>query len=136
VLVKSLFVRSRGSDEGRSGSKEIIIIRIKALLGLTTAGLIASALVPTAAYADSVTFRFCNISSSDEQVGFPYHSWIYTPVRSPGTCWTQVLSGVANDEAVGFRNVNGQWPAVVTKYFSDSPNVKDPTNGAVVEMDF
>jgi hypothetical protein len=99
--------------------------RVKALLGLTAVGIFASALVPSAAYADGVNFRFCNVSGNipyphDEYVAFPYRGGYTSTIQPPGGCWSTVLSGVANDEAVGYRNVNGQWLAVATKYFSDS----------------
>lgn len=96
--------------------------RIKALLGLTAAGLCASVLVPAAAQAQaqSATFRFCNLSSAPEYVAFPYHGWFASTVQNPGQCWTHSLTGQANDEAVGYRLINGAWPAVATKYFGDS----------------
>ncbi|MGI5224413.1 hypothetical protein [Actinoallomurus iriomotensis] len=97
---------------------------MKAMLGLTAAGIFASVLVPSAAHADGVNFRFCNVSGNidphDEYVAFPYRGWFASYVEAPGGCWSANLSGVANDEAVGYRNVNGQWLAVATKYFSDS----------------
>jgi hypothetical protein len=98
--------------------------RTKALLGITAAGVFASALLPATAHADGVAFRFCNVSGninpSDEYVAFPYRGWFSSYVVSPGNCWSAVLSGQPNDEAVGYRNVNGQWLAVATRYFSDS----------------
>ncbi len=93
---------------------------MKALLGLTTAGLAASVLLPATAHADGVNFRFCNVSGSDEYVQFPYRGGFSSYIVPPGGCWSAVLSGVASDEAVGYRNYNGQWPAVATRYFSDS----------------
>lgn len=98
--------------------------RIKTLLSLTAAGIFASALVPAAAHADGVNFRFCNVSGNinphDEYVSFPYRGGFSSYIEPPGGCWSAVLSGVASDEAVGYRNINGQWLAVATKYFSDS----------------
>jgi len=89
-----------------------------------TAGLAASVLVAPAAHADGVNFRFCNVSGNinphDEYVAFPYRGWYASYVVPPGGCWSAVLSGVADDEAIGYRNANGQWPAVATRYFSDS----------------
>jgi hypothetical protein len=120
-------------DSGTKREDSTMGVRIKSLLGLTAAGLFASVLIPTAAHADSVTFIFCNASSSDEYVSFPYHGGFSSYVESPGNCWRGVLSGVDNDEAVGYRLVNGQWLAVVTKYFSDSTS-GDPSHG--VELDF
>jgi hypothetical protein len=112
--------------------------RIKTLLGLSVAALFASVLVSPAAHADSVTFIFCNTSGNinphDEYVAFPYHGWWASTVQRPGGCWSAVLSGVASDEAVGYRNINGQWLAVATKYFSDSNGGNDPARG--VEFDF
>lgn len=106
--------------------------RTKALLGLTAAGILASTLVPSAAQAAGANFRFCNVSGNidphDEYVSFPYRGGFSSYTVSPGGCWSAVLSGVASDEAVGYRNVNGQWLAVATKYFSD--------NQLTVEFDF
>ncbi|GAB2871875.1 hypothetical protein GCM10027176_86750 [Actinoallomurus bryophytorum] len=45
-----------------------------------------------------------------------------------------MLSGADSDEAVGYRLVNGQWLAVVTRYFSDDPGGGDVGHG--VELDF
>ncbi|MDN3355622.1 hypothetical protein [Actinomadura sp. DC4] len=71
-----------------------------------------------------MSFRFCNVSGninpSDEYVAFPYRGWFSSYVTPPGACWSATLGGVASDEAVGYRQVNGQWLAVATKYFSDS----------------
>jgi hypothetical protein len=108
--------------------------RRKALLGLTAAGLFGTVLVPTAAQAAGVGFTFCNVSSADEYVAFPYHGWFSSYVESPGNCWHTVLSGVNSDEAVGYRLVNGQWLAVVTRYFTDNPSGGDIGHG--VELDF
>ncbi|WP_329247721.1 hypothetical protein OG417_54030 [Actinoallomurus sp. NBC_01490] len=98
--------------------------RIKAALGLTAAGIFASVLVPSAAHAAGVNFRFCNVSGNinphDEYVSFPYRGWFSSTIQPPGGCWSANLTGVASDEAVGYRNINGQWLAVATKYFSDS----------------
>ena len=96
--------------------------RRRALLGLTAAGLFASALVPTAAQARAGTqFTFCNISGSNEYVAFPQRGWIASTVVSPGGCWGPVtLSGYDNEEVVGYRQVNGQWPAVYERWFSDN----------------
>lgn len=77
---------------------------------------------------------FCNVSSADEYVAFPYHGWFSSYVESPGNCWHTVLSGVDGDEAVGYRLVNGQWLAVVTRYFSGNPGGGDIGHG--VELDF
>lgn len=95
-------------------------VRIKALLGLTAAGLCASVLVPAAAQAQTATFTFCNLSSAPEYVAFPYRGWYASTIQNPGHCWQHTLAGQANDEAVGYRLINGAWPAVATKYFSDS----------------
>lgn len=99
--------------------------RMKTLLGLTTAGLAASAFLSPAAHADGVNFRFCNVQGNipnpvAEYVAFPYRGWFASAIQQSGQCWSARLSGVANDEAVGYRQVNGQWLAVATKYFSDS----------------
>jgi hypothetical protein len=98
--------------------------RSKALLGLTAAGIFASVLVPSAAHAAGTDFRFCNVSGNidphDEYVAFPNRGWFASTVVGPGGCWSTVLSGLDNDQVVGYRNINGQWPAVATKYFSDS----------------
>ncbi|GAA0328993.1 hypothetical protein NE235_35250 [Actinoallomurus spadix] len=108
--------------------------RIKALLGLTAAGLAASTLVAPAAHASSNYFQFCNNhgnipSPVSEYVAFPYRGWIESPVItsgvSPAKCWVMPVSGIANDEAVGYRLVNGQWLAVATIYFND--DAPDPT---------
>ena len=103
--------------------------RRKALLGLTAAGLFASALVPTAAQAQAqagAQFTFCNTSGnipnpSDEYVAFPQRGWVASTVVSSGGCWGPVtLSGYDSEEVVGYRLVNGQWLAVYEKWFSDS----------------
>ncbi|MCO5992037.1 hypothetical protein [Actinoallomurus rhizosphaericola] len=102
--------------------------RIKALVGLTAAGLAASTLVAPAAHASNGYFEFCNNhgnipSPVSEYVAFPYRGWSTSPVITSGVseakCWVTPLSGMANDEAVGYRLVNGQWLAVATTYFND-----------------
>jgi hypothetical protein len=98
-------------------------VRIKALLGLTAAGVAASTLVPATAEAAGAGFTFCNVSSAPEYVAFPYRGWFASYVEDPGHCWHASLSGVSSDEAVGYRLVNGQWLAVLTRYFSDSGTV-------------
>jgi hypothetical protein len=97
--------------------------RIKALLGLTAAGIAASTLMPAAAQADTANFTFCNVSSAPEYVAFPYRGWSSSYVENPGQCWHAKLSGLSSDEAVGYRLVNGYWLAVYTRYFSDSGTV-------------
>jgi hypothetical protein len=95
---------------------------MKTLLGLTAAALAASALVSPAAHADNVTFRFCNLSGTDEYVSFPYHGGWSSYVESPRNCWSTILNALSSDEAVGYRKVNqsGQYLPVATKYFSGS----------------
>jgi hypothetical protein len=97
--------------------------RIKTLLGLTAVGLCASVLAPAAAQAQSGSFAFCNVSSDHEYVEFPYHDGDASYDVAPGKCYLDQLSGQDNDLAVAHREVNGQWPAVGTKYFSDYDNV-------------
>ena len=99
----------------------IVGARKKALLGLTAAGIFAATLVPTAAQAQAgATFTFCNVSSAPEYVSFPQRGWWSSYVENPGQCWRAVLSGIDQEEVVGYREVNGQWPAVYTRWFSDS----------------
>jgi hypothetical protein len=100
--------------------------RRRALLGLTAAGLFASALVPTAAQAEAgAQFTFCNTSGNipsptEEYVWFPQRGWSSPSVPS-GRCWGPVtLNGYGSEEVVGYRLVNGQWLAVYEKWFSDS----------------
>ncbi|MCO5995956.1 hypothetical protein [Actinoallomurus rhizosphaericola] len=75
-----------------------------------------------------MTFAFCNTQGNipnpvTEYVAFPYHDYPATSeVKSSGQCWFHPVTGVANDEAVGYRQVNGQWLAVATNYFSDTDN--------------
>jgi hypothetical protein len=102
-------------------------IRRRAVLGLTAAGVFASALVPTAAEARAgAQFTFCNTSGNipnptQEYVAFPQRGWIQSTVVSSGGCWGPVtLSGYDNEEVVGYRLVNGQWLAVYERWFSDS----------------
>jgi hypothetical protein len=96
--------------------------RMKTLIGLTAAGLCASALMPAVAQARPATmnFGFYNGSSAPEYVAFPYRGWWSSTIVNPGQTWQANLSGLDNDEAVGYRQVNGQWLAVATKYFSDN----------------
>ncbi|MCO5970962.1 hypothetical protein [Actinoallomurus soli] len=105
--------------------------RIKALVGLTMAGLAASTLVSPAAHASAGYFEFCNVQGNipspvSEYVAFPYHGWYASPIITSGVsqspCWVTSFDGVANDEAVGYRLVNGQWLAVATMWFNDGPN--------------
>jgi hypothetical protein len=95
--------------------------RMKTLIGLTAAGLCASTLMPAVAQAQpaGINFGFYNSSSAPEYVAFPYRGWFASTVVNPGGTWRVGLTGLANDEAVGYRLVNGQWLAVATKYFSD-----------------
>jgi hypothetical protein len=46
------------------------------------------------------------------------------PHPKPGQVAGCPSSAAWGDEAVGYRLVSGQWPAVVTKYFSDSGRVE------------
>ncbi|WP_433174848.1 hypothetical protein [Actinoallomurus sp. CA-150999] len=100
--------------------------RIKALLGLTAAGIAASSLAPTAAQASGY-FAFCNVSSTNEYFQIsPYGNsrGLYSSLVSPGTCYlTSFSPGTAYRQAVAYREVNGQYPAVATRWFYENESV-------------
>ncbi|WP_327250004.1 hypothetical protein [Streptomyces sp. NBC_01320] len=106
-----------------------MLTHIKSTLGVTAAGLLAAVLIPApAAHASTINFRSCNHTGYQEFVQFPYRSGWSSTVIAPGTCWSASLSGRTNDEAVGYRYVNGHWLAVATRYFNDY--------GGFTEFDF
>lgn len=107
-----------------------MVSRTKIVLGLAAAGLSVSLLGPAAAEAASPpaplagSFTFCNASSAQEYVAFPYRGNLASVIRNPGQCWSLGFHGISSDEAVAYRHVNGTWLAVGTRYFNDAHVVK------------
>jgi hypothetical protein len=95
--------------------------RMKAVLGLTAAGVAASMLIPAAAQA-SATVTFCNGSGAYEYFDVPPVGNLqgYRSVNlSPGRCVSASFNGPSR-LAVAYRQVNGQWQAVATHTVSGS----------------
>ncbi|MFK4106442.1 hypothetical protein ACI2L1_41615 [Streptomyces sp. NPDC019531] len=98
-----------------------VLMRIKTTIGVTSAGILAAVLMSApAAHASPLNFQSCNKTSSQEFVQFPYRGEWSSTIIEPGKCWQTSLVGNTNEEAVGYRKVNGYWLAVATKYFNDS----------------
>ena len=102
-----------------------MVSRKKIVLGLAAAGLSASLLGPASAEAASPgSFTFCNASSAQEYVSFPYRGNAASVIKNPGQCWKMSFRGLSSDEAVAYRYVNRTWLAVGTRYFNDAHVVK------------
>ncbi|MEU8825461.1 hypothetical protein [Streptomyces sp. NPDC048636] len=100
---------------------------IKAAVGVSAAGLLASVAFPAVANAETVgtvTVKSCNHTSKQEYIGFPYRNGLTSTIIPPGDCWKGSLRSRTPDEAVGYQKVNGHWLAVATKPLGRSGTIQ------------
>ncbi|CAM5653431.1 hypothetical protein [Streptomyces griseorubiginosus] len=95
---------------------------LKVVLGVAAAGAVAALAFPASAQADTNNFVACNTSGNYAYVAFPYRN-AASYVLNPGECWQASLSGLSNDEAVAYEDINGSFQAVKYIYFNDSSHV-------------